>query len=261
MLLTLDAGNTSVKLAQFDSETTHPTLQHASIDSLPGLLEELSSQASIQAVALCSSGPTVTQQIQALLQAVNLPEAFVLSTQQAPKEPVDISAYTNGELGPDRYANLLAVQQAYPNQACLVLDFGTALTLDAVSDRGRYLGGMIFPGLRTYANLIPSLSERVAPLESLPTYQPPNGMWMFGRSTQEGLEAALLSGYVGGVYRSIGFMKSKIKNPLIIATGGGVEAFQRMEATPDQISARSMLKVIDPLLTLKGLAVARSLSG
>jgi type III pantothenate kinase len=103
---------------------------------------------------------------------------------------VDLGAYPLDQLGADRWVKLCAVQGLYPHQSLLVMDFGTATTLDYLDENGFYHGGFIAPGVQTY---LECLSLKTAQLQSIPLEPPVNPL---GTSTQACLQTGLVLGYV-----------------------------------------------------------------
>ena len=75
------------------------------------------------------------------------------------------------EVGADRIANAVAAHEMFPESAVVVVDFGTAITVDAVSAKGQYLGGAIAPGLDTSATALFSATANIRRVELV---SPPN---------------------------------------------------------------------------------------
>ena len=100
------------------------------------------------------------------------------------------------ELGADRLVNAVAAYARF-GDACAVVDFGTAVTFDAVSAEGEYLGGVIGPGV---AISMEALAERTAKLPPIELGEPlgePGGV--IGRSTQASLQSGIVYGFAGAV--------------------------------------------------------------
>ena len=119
------------------------------------------------------------------------------------------------ELGADRIANARAVKELYPNQNCIVVDFGTATNFDVVSKNGEFLGGIIAPGLGISAQALNNCTSL------LPKVRIEAPKQAIGRNTID----AILSGLVYGQARMIDGLLQDIENELgeeiiAIATGG-----------------------------------------
>ena len=142
MILCLDAGNTRLKYGLHDVNgwRMQGALKHEAIDGLPG---ELSDQP-FRIVACNVAGEAVRQRIVALGQRLGLPLDWLASTPEA-------CGVTNGydhpaQLGADRWAALIGARSLHEGR-CIVVMAGTATTIDALDDAGRFRGGMILPGL------------------------------------------------------------------------------------------------------------------
>ena len=96
------------------------------------------------------------------------------------------------EVGADRIANAVGAYDLYGGPT-IVVDFGTANTVDAVSEKGEYLGGAIFPGIEISLD---ALFERAAMLRRVELVAPKN---VIGKSTIEAIQSGAVYGYSGQV--------------------------------------------------------------
>jgi type III pantothenate kinase len=145
-----------------------------------------------------------------------------------------------GAVGADRIANAAGALRRYPDTSLIIADFGTATTLDAVSSKREYLGGAIFPGLRTSAE---TLASRTA---KLPTVELGMPLTAVGRTTEESINAGIYYAAVGAVKElTARFTAEQFRDekPLVIATGG----FSRM------LESSGILDAVHPDLVLEGL--------
>ena len=150
-------------------------------------------------------------------------------------------------IGADRLANAAAVAELYGSPA-IVVDFGTAVTFDVISDAGSYIGGVIAPGLEAMTNF---LYQRTALLPRLSLKEPQHAV---GKSTVEAMRSGAIFGYRGLVREILARIKAEQfsrKKVAIVATGG----YARLIA-----SQVSEIAVIHPHLTLEGLRVAGNLN-
>jgi len=98
---------------------------------------------------------------------------------------------------------------------CIVADFGTAITVDCVSEKGLFLGGAILPGLQMS---VEALSEKTAALPQVKLRDPD---WTFGRSTEEAIVGGIIYGIRGAIRQLSEEYATELGAwPLIIATGG-----------------------------------------
>ena len=143
------------------------------------------------------------------------------------------------EVGADRIVNAVAAFEQV-KQAVVVVDFGTAITFDLVSDKGEYLGGAIAPGLGLATN---ALYEKTAQLPSIDLARPRT---VIGRNTVAAMQSGLYWGYVGLVDGLIVRMieESTFDSVRVIATGG----LARLIAGESE-----RIELVDEYLTLTGL--------
>jgi len=150
-------------------------------------------------------------------------------------------------IGADRLANAVAVAELYGCPA-VVVDFGTAVSFDVVSERGTYVGGVIAPGLESMTNF---LYERTALLPRLSLKDPPRAV---GKSTIEAMLAGAVFGYRGLVREIVARIKAEQfpRNKVcVVATGG----YARLIA-----AALPEIGVVRPHLTLEGLRIVANLN-
>jgi len=144
------------------------------------------------------------------------------------------------ELGADRLVNAIAAFERYGGP-CIVVDFGTATTFDAISAKGEYLGGAIAPGLGLSAD---ALFSHAARLSRVDIKRP---VKVIGTNTVTHLQSGLYFGYIGLVDGIIERMVAELgEKPRVIATGGLAR----------QIAEDSrFISEIDDMLTLDGLLI------
>jgi type III pantothenate kinase len=146
-------------------------------------------------------------------------------------------------LGVDRWVAMIGAWSEVQS-ACLIVDAGTALTLDAIDDDGVHLGGQIIPGAET---MLASLSNATSdiPLVSGSAKQSAGDLKMFGKNTAAAVREGAQNAVAGAIERSVRTLRSSAYDPTIILTGGGASRILgALEETP----------VHRPHLVLKGLA-------
>ena len=117
------------------------------------------------------------------------------------------------EIGPDRLVNAVAGYERVGG-ACVIVDFGTAVTHDVVSAGGEYLGGVIFPGVEISME---ALSERAAALPAIDLTSPRS---LIGKSTVDAIRAGVLYGYAGMCDGIIDRLHDELGEFKTLATGG-----------------------------------------
>ena len=132
-----------------------------------------------------------------------------------------IPTYNRRQVGPDR---LVVATAAYARfrRLLIVVDAGSAITIDCVSRRGEFLGGAILPGIEMATSTLHQKTARLPRVEvRLPTRT-------VGRSTPEAIRAGVIYGTAGALERIIHQMKQEMRGrPLVIATGGDARLMAR----------------------------------
>lgn len=118
------------------------------------------------------------------------------------------------QTGIDRLINAASAVKKY-KAPVIIVDMGTATTVDAVNARGEFMGGVIFPGIGILAA---SLSEKTA---KLPRVEPSMPESIIGTSTEACIRSGVCYGYTGAIERIIADMKREMReDPKVVATGG-----------------------------------------
>lgn len=142
------------------------------------------------------------------------------------------------EIGADRLVNAVAAYER-ARAACVVVDFGTAITYDAISEEGDYLGGIISPGVEISMD---ALTERAAKLPKV-ELGPPRSL--IGKTTLDAIRSGIVYGYAGQVDGIVGRLRAELgARTRTIATGGLASVVVPFATSIDEV---------DDLLTLSGL--------
>jgi type III pantothenate kinase len=150
-----------------------------------------------------------------------------------------------GEVGADRLVNGIAAWSQYQSKL-VVIDFGTAITFDCVTEKCEYLGGAILPGI---AISLDALATRTAKLPHIDVSEKPSGV--IGKSTVDAMKSGILHGYGAMIDGLITGIKvemevSEDEDFKIVATGGMAKLIAPYSAK---------ISHIDPILTLRGLQI------
>lgn len=144
------------------------------------------------------------------------------------------------EVGADRLANSVGGIEIYGGPL-IVVDLGTAITFDAVSKKGEYLGGVIAPGIDA------SMAFLVKKAAQLPQVSLEKPERVIGKNTIASMQSGAVYGFSGMVDSIVKKMKTEMDgNPKVIATGGQCEWLTELSDTIDEVA---------PDLTLHGLAI------
>ena len=142
------------------------------------------------------------------------------------------------DVGADRLVNALAAARLYGTPA-VVTDFGTATTFDCILGDGRFIGGVIAPGIQISSE---ALYEHAAKLPRVDLQRPPAAI---GRNTVHAMQSGLFFGYVALVEGMVSRFREELgPQTKVIATAGLAEIVARETA---------VIEIIAPWLTLDGL--------
>lgn len=142
------------------------------------------------------------------------------------------------DVGADRIVNGVAAFEQYGGPA-IVVDFGTATTVDAISAKGEYLGGAIAPGIAIAAD---ALFQRAAKLPRVDVAKPKA---VIGRNTVHSIQAGLYYGYLGLVSEIVRRTRAELGGKAVVVATGGLSHLILAEA--------DFVDHVDPRLTLTGL--------
>jgi type III pantothenate kinase len=256
MLLALDVGNTETTVGLFDGDRLDTvwrltTTAQRTPDEWATLLTSHLSHAGrsteeVRAAIVASVAPPVTQDLCAGVQRAT-GRSPVLVDARSPL-PIGLDVDEPLTVGADRIINTLAASRLYDSDV-IVVDFGTATTFDCITRDGRFIGGVIMPGLRTAAD---ELVRRTAKLPATELVPPER---VIGRRTEECIRAGVLLGTadaVDGIVRRIKAEWPGGGRPRVIATGG-LAAMVRPLCRE--------IEAVDPDLTLVGLRIAAGALG
>ena len=121
-------------------------------------------------------------------------------------------------MGVDRWVAMIGAW-AEIGKPCMVVDAGTAVTIDAISADGQHLGGQIFPGVQLMARALASDTSDI-PTVTTKKSAVFDGMDMFAVNTRDAVNSGALSAVVGGIERSFATFKSNTRRPTLVLTGG-----------------------------------------
>ena len=250
MLLTIDIGNTHtvIGLFQQDNLVQHwrvKTDRHATSDELAALLHGLTCLRDIpfsdmDAAIIGSVVPSLKNAWQQFCRDHLHLAAMIVGSPDV-DAGIALEVTSPHEVGADRIINAVAGFQRF-QQSLIIVDFGTAITFDCVSEQGNYRGGAIAPGL---AISLEALSRQTAKLPKIDISQPISTA--LGTSTEEAIRAGILFGYGSLVTGIVNKLAEEFPQPpLTIATGGMAHIIAPY--TP-------VIRHIEPTLTLEGLRI------
>src|SRR2546427_1971537 len=222
MLLVIDIGNTNTSLGVFDGENLTAnwrltTARERTGDEWGVHTRNLVALAgldfkSIDGIAIASVVPPVNFTLKRMAEDYfHLSPLFIDHTIDT---GVPILYQPPSDVGADRIVDAVAAIHKY-GAPCIVVDFGTATTFDAINATGEYLGGVITPGITISSD---ALFERAAKLPRVEIKRPEK---VIGSATVQAMQSGLYYGYVGLVDDILRRMIAELGgSPRVIATGG-----------------------------------------
>jgi type III pantothenate kinase len=245
VLLTVDVGNTQTHLGAFDGErlAEHWRFQTHAGATADELAERVDSLLSLRglglddldAVCVSSVVPPLAAQYE-LLRDRYLSAGF-LTIGPGVRTGMPIRIDNPLEVGADRLVNAVAAYERFRG-ACVVVDFGTGINFDAVSEDGEYLGGAIAPGLEIS---LTALVDRAARIPRIDLEEPETAI---GRSSRAAIQSGVVFGFAGLIDGVVRRIEEELGEASVLATGGLAASIVPFTETIDEV---------DEMLTLKGL--------
>ena len=265
MWLTLDIGNSAAKGGFFSGERLRHTF-HLAPPAEPteaawtaalraalqtGALEKMLEETGVARVGLASVVPAATLPAQAALWQVTGCRAEVVGPEMT--LPFTLTYETPQTLGMDRLAAATAAWTRYydPGNGLVVLDAGTALTVEVIDAGGTFLGGTISAGPDLLRRALHAGTAALpdVPLDAPGGAPPPP----IGRSTEAALRSGIFYGFVDGAHGLIDRCAATLGGtPIVVATGGWSALLARYIERIDHVEPHLVLHGIRALMALSG---------
>ena len=215
MNLVVDIGNTLLKLAGFDGGrlVAQQCVGELREETFAGLL---GGARAARAVVASTRG-----EAPAIVEAVRRHTDYLLEFTPATPVPIGNAYLTPATLGRDRLAAAVGAATLYPGRNALIVDFGTAVTLDFVSADGVFRGGCISPGM---AMRFRALHEYTA---ALPLCDATDSAELLGRTTDEAVRLGVMNSLAFEIEGYIARMQGEIEDLCVIFTGGDTNFFAK----------------------------------
>ena len=256
MLLAVDAGNTNIVFAlvatgaggrEIKARWRIATDPRRTADEYAVWLSQLLalegfSRDDVEAVVISTVVPRALHNLQVLASKYFRTDALVAG--RAPLEwglALDVDEPQN--LGADRAVNTIAAHALHPGDL-IVIDFGTATTVDHSDYTGAHKGGIIAPGINLSLD---ALVNAAAKLPRIAIEAPVGPVSVIGRNTVDQMNIGIYWGYIAMIEGLVARMKQEVGRPVkVVATGGLATLFERHTDVFD---------AIEPDLTIQGLAI------
>jgi len=253
MLLAIDVGNTQTVIGLFDKNDMlgswrMVTPRYETSDEIASKIYSFIRNSGldpeeIKDISVSCVVPRIVEEIQKMSKKYFGIKAFMV--EEGIETGLIIDYDNPSEIGADRIANSIAAKELYGCPA-IIVDFGTATTLDILSKEGHYLGGIIAPGIEISSEALFSIAAKLSKVD---LYWPDS---VIGRNTADCMRSGILYGFMGQVEFIIKKVieerrkESPDFSPKIIATGG--LSFLIKEKS-------DLIEIFDPDLTIKGLKI------
>ncbi len=239
MIITIDVGNTNVVIGGFEGEELKwkwriSSHQERTPDEWWFFLKEIFAY-SPEGVIISSVVPSISRTLENCFEGHYQIRPIFLAPGIKTGLPILYDPPTS--VGADRIANAVGGIKKY-GIPLIIVDFGTAITFDVISDKKQYAGGLIFPGISTSSEALFARAAKLPKVE----FSPAKGI--VGKSTTSSIRNGIFLGFkslVDGIIREI---KKEIGDSKVVGTGGEGKEIS---------SASEEIETYDEELTLLGL--------
>jgi type III pantothenate kinase len=253
MILTIDIGNTTIQGCLFEENKNILTFRKStnpnfSSDEIGMFLRNVIllngfDYKKIKFISCCSVVPSLNHSIaNAFKKYFNIDGLFV---QSGIKTGLKLKYSNPKEIGADRISASIGASVLFPNKNLIVVDMGTATTIDVITKQGEYLGGAILPGIKMS---VTSLATGTAKLPTVEILKPSK---VCGSSTIEAIQSGIYFSQVGAIKQFIENFQKQIfdgEKPIVVATGGFSKLFESeniFEAIVSDLVHIGLLKILE----------------
>jgi type III pantothenate kinase len=233
--LLIDIGNSLTKLAFADQGQLSEihTLENADTNRIKRLIYDID----FEALIYSSSGKISSDLIDFFDKKIK----YVLEFSHFTRIPIKNNYETPLTLGKDRLAAAIGANSLFPGEDILVIDFGTAITYEYISD-STYLGGNISPGMQTRFFSLHEHTARLPLLSAEKTFSEP------GKSTQDAMQAGVIKGILYEAEAYIRSFSQAYPDGKVLFTGGDSIFFAELIKTPIFVQSHLVLFGLNTIL-------------
>lgn len=248
MILTLDVGNTQLTGGLFDDDklvlqfrrTTH---RETSSDELGLFFRSVIREngfhwQKIERIGVCSVVPSINYSLSSAFKKYFNKSALFI--QAGIKTGLKLRYANPKEIGADRIAAAIGAVSLHPETDLIVIDMGTATTIDVVTNQKEYLGGAILPGLKIS---VEALANGTAKLPMVEISKPEHSL---GNNTIEAIQSGIFYGHLGGLKElCYQYQQSMFegKKPYVLATGGFSRIFENSNLFDESVPELVLLGI------------------
>jgi type III pantothenate kinase len=216
MNIVIDQGNTLCKLAVFDTgemvaRFVEPEMNTESLNSIFDQYHEITN-------GILSSVAKYNPDIPAYL--FKKLKTFIILNSETPL-PIKNEYYTKDSLGYDRIADAVGAFSIFPGNNVLIIDAGTAITIDLLTAKGEFYGGNISPGLDLRLSALHDFTKKLPKVEKKSEFP------FLGKTTEEAILAGVLNGAIFELDGYINKLRAQYPDLKIIFTGGDIKYFDK----------------------------------
>ena len=228
----IDFGNTRIKIGLFNNDSLLEIFRVATLSETAELLIANSVQNAIVS--------SVTLSNLEISEKINSLKSLIFLDYNTPL-PIKNNYATPKTLGYDRIAAAVGANLRYPNQNCLIIDIGTAIKYDLVSEKNAFEGGIISPGRRMRFNALHTFTKK---LPLLDTVEIPE---LIGQSTETCISSGVMNGIAAEINGIIDEYLKKLKLRVLIC-GGDAPYFETKIKYPTFATPNLVLEGLNRIL-------------
>ena len=243
-LIAVDIGNTTTSVGIFadvaDSfPLPNPVIQFDNAETEFASLREYitSDQPKLFIGSVCQVG---LERFLKFVEDTDISDSRLLANHEL---PIEISVEFPDKVGIDRLlASLAAYSLNQQNIPSIVIDAGSAITIDVTSAGNEFLGGVIFPGLRMQTGALYQQTDQLPLIDANFTADPPS---IIGRNTESAIKSGVFWGAIGSIREIVQRLQSEVGESKIFLTGGDLETIAHLVPDAEYV----------PNLVLSGIAI------
>lgn len=229
MNLIIDLGNTRIKLAVVNDHGQILQVERRLKRYTLSIVSQMTKKFIIKNAILSSTSHPDDQLLKIL---VRIPNFIILDENST--IPIQIAYTTPSTLGKDRLAAVVGAFKQFPNENTLIIDMGTCMTMDLITNEGVFIGGNISPGIQMRLKAMHRFTAKLPLVKAFNTHQ------LFGTSSETALQNGAVRGALYEIEGVIQAVKVKYKKINVILTGGDAifyENWSKIEifAAPDLV--------------------------